>query len=471
VAWVPEGFFDHSDAGGKELVGYQVNRGKGRAPDWYSFAQVYRLFYAPDLVTLGARGQGRAASAARLQEIGDLRQRLTGGAPPRIELVELCHAAGGGRACVPLVEPGATRTLVPVAAPAVPSAEAGADIVLPDGVRAVELHYKLGDAGGGVGSVDVFMNERNVGRSPGPEAPGSVRTRTVPIDAGLSRLHVRAYDARQGAYSQSRPVVVVSRPPAAPPSAATPARPAASAAVRPNLFVVAAGIDAYQPPITPLRYAVADARTFARTVRQRTAPLYGKTTVLEIHDAQATRAGLIQALERVGREAESEDTVLIYLAGHGDLVDKRYYFATRDVTSAERLAQEGLGEAELVRLLSGIRAKNGFVFLDTCFAGGFSLDMSSQLAHESGRYVLAAASRAEEALDSYNNVNGVFGYAVLKGLEGAAARGGKQVNQIDLGFFVAPRVAELAREKGHQQSARFKIAAENAEPFPLAVVE
>jgi uncharacterized caspase-like protein len=178
-----------------------------------------------------------------------------------------------------------------------------------------------------------------------------------------------------------------------------------------------------------------------------------------------------QALERVGKEAESQDTVLIYLSGHGDVAEKRYYFATSDVTSGERLAQEGLGEAQLVRLLAGIRAKNGFVFLDTCFAGAFSLDASSQLAHESGRYVLAAASSTEEALDSYNNKNGVFAYAVLRGLQGEAVRGGKQVNQIDLGFFVAPKVGELARQKGHRQSARFKIAAENAEPFPLAAVE
>ena len=35
---------------GKELVGYQLNRGKGDAPEWIGFAQLYRAFYAPDLV-------------------------------------------------------------------------------------------------------------------------------------------------------------------------------------------------------------------------------------------------------------------------------------------------------------------------------------------------------------------------------------------------------------------------------------
>ena len=182
-------------------------------------------------------------------------------------------------------------------------------------------------------------------------------------------------------------------------------------------------------------------------------------------------ARLAQALESVAREAQSQDTVLIYLAGHGVVIDHHYYFVTREVTGIERVPQQAFGESRLIRLLADIRARNGFVFLDTCQAGAFSLDHSSQLAHETGRYVLAAATSVEAALDSYDNKNGVFAHAVLRGLRGEAARGGKQVNQIDLGFFVAPKVAELARQKGHTQSARFKIAAENAEPFPLATAE
>ncbi|MGE0723547.1 MAG: WD40 repeat domain-containing protein, partial [Alphaproteobacteria bacterium] len=47
IAWTPEGFFDHAVLGGKELVGYHLNRGRAELADWLSFALVYRLFYAP----------------------------------------------------------------------------------------------------------------------------------------------------------------------------------------------------------------------------------------------------------------------------------------------------------------------------------------------------------------------------------------------------------------------------------------
>ena len=36
-----------------------------------------------------------------------------------------------------------------------------------------------------------------------------------------------------------------------------------------------------------------------------------------------------------------------------------------------------------------------------------------------------------------------------------------------LGLFVTPRVHELAGELRHEQSARFKIAADDAQPFPI----
>ena len=478
VAWTAEGFFDHADVGGKELVGYQVNRGKAQAPDWYSFAQVYRLMYAPDLVLQKARGREQAVIAARLQEVGDLGRHLAAGAPPQIDLVELCYRTGGPPICVPLTEAAETRDIVvqAKAPPATTAAGTAVDAVLPAGVHTVDLKYTLIDRGGGVGIADVFLNDRNVGRSDQGQRRAGPRTQAVPVDAGENRLQVRVYDRGHSAYMQSRTVVVAPGRTAATQTATAPRAPAGAEEAKPappapRLFVVAVGINKYSSEITELRFAVPDARSFAQIIQQRAARLYHTVTPIELYDRDATVARVADALERVGRDARSQDTVLVYLAGHGVVIDRQYYFVTSDVTDPDKIAQQALGEKRLVSLLAGIPAKNGFVFLDTCHAGAFSLDYSSQLIHESGRYVLAAASSLEGALDSYDNKNGVFATAVLRGLGGEARPGGREVNQIDLGFFVAPRVAVLAREKGHTQSARFKIAAENAEPFPLTTVE
>jgi len=124
-----------------------------------------------------------------------------------------------------------------------------------------------------------------------------------------------------------------------------------------------------------------------------------------------------------------------------------------------------------VKSLAGIGAKNGMIFLDTCHAGALGLDGPGQLAHETGRYLLAAATSVQEALDSYDNKNGVFATAVLRGIGGGAARRGDEaVTNFDLGFYVKTTVGALAREKRHAQRAQFKVAADDAEPFPIAAV-
>ncbi|MGE0718291.1 MAG: hypothetical protein AB7P02_22785, partial [Alphaproteobacteria bacterium] len=84
----------------------------------------------------------------------------------------------------------------------------------------------------------------------------------------------------------------------------------------------------------------------------------------------------------------------------------------------------------------------------------------------------AAATSVQEALDSYDNKNGVFATAVLRGLGGAAVRpGDATVNNFDLGFYVKGTVQKLALEKRHHQRAQFKVAADDAEPFPIARVK
>jgi hypothetical protein len=70
VIWTNEGFFDHADIGGKELVGYQLNHGKSDAPEFVGFDQLYRAFYAPDVVL--ARLQGQTAAPGRNRRCAQL---------------------------------------------------------------------------------------------------------------------------------------------------------------------------------------------------------------------------------------------------------------------------------------------------------------------------------------------------------------------------------------------------------------
>ncbi|MEJ0070132.1 MAG: hypothetical protein WDO24_17020 [Pseudomonadota bacterium] len=195
VAWLPEGLFDHSDEGGRELVGYVLNRRRAETPDWISFAQVYRLLYAPDLVRdrLLAKPDIEATITARMTEIGDIRKRFDAVTPPTVELEAVCFERLGSTACTPVdagqrltrgaaVASDATPPQTPAdptRAPAAPAMAAMSftatpqqryDYALPSGIDQVVLRYKVTDRGGGVGATDFFLNEHNAGRQRGRAA-------------------------------------------------------------------------------------------------------------------------------------------------------------------------------------------------------------------------------------------------------------------------------------------------------------
>ncbi len=95
----------------------------------------------------------------------------------------------------------------------------------------------------------------------------------------------------------------------------------------------------------------------------------------------------------------------------------------------------------------------------------------ANVGHEAGRYLLAASSSVQEALDSYDNRNGVFLYAVRERLDGRAPHGADDIISAPaLGEYVSERVGQLARQKGHEQDAVFKTGLEELHSFPVGRV-
>jgi WD40 repeat protein len=468
VLWTPEGFFDHADIGGKELVGYQLNRGKSDAPEWVGFAQLYRAFYAPGVVLARLQGQDQAAQQ-RLGSIGNVRSFLRAGQLPALQWTAYCIGAN----CTPLDIGKSIRLPPDVAAQA---QAAFVNALLPPGTNALSLRYRITDRGSGIGPSDLFVNGRNAGRLSAEDMATSLHAvsgsaakegeRAVKLDPGVNTIELRVYDKAEHSYAVSDDVTLLA---SAPPAAAPP---------KPRLFVLAAGINKYQAPAPTLDLAVTDAKSFVAAVTQEAKPLYSEVDAYQLYDDEATVAGIDKALDDIARKATSSDVLLVYLSGHGEQVDNDYYFIAQnfrmpssdsDTAIDDAIKQQGLSGEDLVAHLGKIDTKNGFLFLDTCHAGAIRLDTGpARINQESGRYILVASQSIQEALDSYDGKNGVFAYAVLEGLKGKARQGGSgPVDDIDLGFYVSGRVEELAKEQNHDQSSSFKISAEDARRFPI----
>ncbi len=429
--FTPEGFFDHAEGGGQDLVGVHLNRGRAEQPDWASFAQAYRALYAPAVVRARLGGDS-AAAERRLAELGDIRAVIA--RQPRVTVTGFCIPDMAGDC------PGF-----------------GADARLPHGTTRVRMGLRLEDRGLGLGPVDVFLNGRNVGRvDPAGMAEIGI---DVALDPGANALQARAWDEAGRLFAET-PVTRLE------------ALGLEDAAAR--LFVMAVGVDRYRNPALALRFAAADATTVAETLRDGAIGLFAATEVTLLTDEAATKEGILAALERLSREIGPQDTFLLYLAGHGVKTepDERFLFLPQDVEDAsswDALRRQGLSDEVLVGALSRIRARNGFLLMDTCYAGQVAVDALASVGNETGRYLLTASTSVQEALDSYDDRNGVFAVAVREALTGRAGQDERGlVSSLSLGEYVSRRVGALAREKGHAQDAVFRTAQRDLRGFPVA---
>jgi len=431
--FTPEGFFDHGEGGGQDLVGVHLNRRAAEQPDWASFAQAYRALYAPAVVRARLAGDAAAASR-RLAELGDVRAVIA--RQPRVTLTGFC---------VPDIS-GDCRAF-------------DAEAQVPLGMSRVRMGLKLEDRGLGLGPVDVFLNGRNVGRvDPAGMAEIGI---DIALDPGVNSLQARAWDQAARLFAET-------------PATRLDAGGVEDRAAR--LFVMAVGVDRYRNPQLALRYAAADANTVAQTLRDGAVGLFSATEVTVLTDEAATKGGILAALERLSREIGPQDTFLLYLAGHGVKTepDERFLFLPQDVEDAsswDALRRQGLSDEALVGALSRIRARNGFLFMDTCYAGQVAVDALASVGNETGRYLLTASTSLQEALDSYDDQNGVFAVAVREALTGRAGKDERGVvTALALGEYVSRRVGVLARQKGHAQDAVFRTAQRDLRGFPVARV-
>ncbi|MDT7949892.1 MAG: caspase family protein [Acetobacteraceae bacterium] len=473
VAWRNDGRFAYSDLGGETLVGLHEN-GRYDSSDpaaltsrWMTIDQHYRQLYDPAAVSGMARPGAHWAEAG--QNVAPALKAAAADTAPTIRVLQIC---GSDDVSERARRSRLLATLDSQPDPPAPAACHDLQRALPGGSGAVEVdpatqavRVRLDvSASFSPVMVDAFVNGINAGRA--FHKPGAQAEQIVFLPSKEARIEFRAYGAANS-FNRTAPVVVTRRLTApGEPAAAT-----APATTPGTLRVLAAGIDRYTGTIPALRYAVSDASTFATTIAQVLPRAYDAlATPIVLRDEAATRDAVRNALMDIALRAERDDAVLIYLSGHGVSVRGDYAFVTANVTDANGALDRGEGclpADDIVGLLSNIRAARTLLMLDTCFANAIDLQVGGRLGHETGRYVLTASGSDEEALDGYDDVNGVFGHAVKEGLTGLAPASGGVLDALELCRYVRDRVGTLAAQRRHSQRAHFQAAGELI-AFPVA---
>lgn len=197
----------------------------------------------------------------------------------------------------------------------------------------------------------------------GPD--GSTNSRidlTLPAD-GEYTIGVTSYNAGEtGAYRFT-----------AGPSLGTPRQAAVPGG--PRVFAVMVGISDYGGR-GDLPYTADDALKLAESLRRDGVLNPASVTLV---DADATVAGVKNAIQRVGAMAGPNDIFLFFYSGHGSQRAGTVSATEPDGKTETIVMRDGqISDAEMAQLFAGINARMSLIVLDSCFSGGFGRNVVSR---------------------------------------------------------------------------------------------
>ena len=246
-----------------------------------------------------------------------------------------------------------------------------------------------------------------------------------------------------------------------------------------SLHLLTVGINEYKNPALNLNYAGPDAKGIVDFFRENAKKLFKTTDIIDIYNEQATKAGIVSKLKQL-ENTNPQDVVLIYLAGHGDNIDEKWYFIPYDLTYPEReedIKTKGLSSDEISAFIRNIKAQKILLLIDACKSGaalvafrGFEDRKAlSQLSRATGVHVVAASEKDQFASEVKELGHGVFTYTLLEGLKGRAAGSGETVTVRKLLGYLEEELPELTKK--YRQEAQYPVVDSKGMDFPLVITK
>ena len=224
---------------------------------------------------------------------------------------------------------------------------------------------------------------------------------------------------------------------------------------KPALHAIMIGVDDYKGDGLDLNYAAKDANDL-QTVLQKSAQKFfniDDTSRVHFYNLTVNRSGangnekikgitpdrtnIINTIAEIEKTSKPEDILLLFFAGHGEIVDKDQLLLLTSESSREDF--KGLRMRELLELLNKVPAGKRVLILDACHSGAAinNLDMSQltgkrdvkdaerqsqrlkeldKLASKSGFAIITASSSDQKALELPQYEHGLMTYALLNSM-------------------------------------------------------
>ncbi len=439
VIWTPQGYYAGSP-GADKIVGWQINKGAGEAAEYFTAEQLRNDLYRPDIVTKAIR-LASAEEAIRTSFGTNLKiADLIAHPAPQLRIVASA-AESAFQSSGSLVGSSAVRVALDQT---------------PDPVTRFRIQVNGRQ-------LDDLLPES------GPSfAPGE-RDFKVPLAKGKNTIVVTALNAVGWSKAEDGTTVLTSES-------------AGELDQRGTLYIVAIGVTKYpgirawcEPrPTCDLNYTGLDATAFADAIQRSLGPLHDKVVRRVLVNGGAvddtpTAANIIDALGSIA-DAKPNDTVAVFLAGHGVNDGPNYRFISTDASGTGgkirpssvvpwHWIEETIDQAKGRRLL----------FIDTCHSAGAYNERLGNKAYYANILAYSSARWDQEALESAQFKHGLFTEALVEALSGKADtehRG--RVDTAQLNDYLQKRVPELAKLLKREQNPQF-FKGRDAETYTLAL--
>jgi Flp pilus assembly protein TadD len=242
------------------------------------------------------------------------------------------------------------------------------------------------------------------------------------------------------------------------------------------------GVSSYEnaPPPAQLKFAHRDAENFGRFLRGPEGGAIPASNLRVLTNSQATLASIRSALHTwLPASANAGDIVYFYFAGHGVIAEQNEgYFVAHD-SDPQNLHATGLSFREVSDTLGRLKAGMIVLLADACHAGsiGWTADsaapsraqdaIQSILPKDRSFLNMLASRPSERSFEDSRWDGGVFTFALLSGLRGAAERDADGlVRASELIDYVSRVVPE---QTGSQQNPR--VGGNFEARVPLAVLK
>lgn len=219
-----------------------------------------------------------------------------------------------------------------------------------------------------------------------------------------------------------------------------------------NIYALLVGIDAYSYPVPPLQGCVNDIRAIEEYLQTRVAEDNYRLRLRTLIDEQATRQGIIDGFRQHLAQADSEDVVVFYYAGHGsqEQAPPEFWQIEPDRLNETLVCYDSrnaggwdLADKELAKLIAEVAERDPHivVFMDCCHSasgtrGELTLDTTVRKAPVDKRHrplssFLVSPDEIPENISASRSLQAGSGWHFNRG---------KHI------FFSACRDSELAKE-------------------------